>query len=284
MSISQICIEQHEKESKKLNKFLVYCFAASIVAHIIGIIFLPYLFKEKEFVEADEPIEIIVIDEPEQEKPPTSEPSVKPEETSPVEQSQSVAQITQTPQDTQTTLIEPPEQAIIQPPVVKPEITNSETVAKPKVESPDIQSDIKEDIPKNIEKKLEESPEKPVSEASKPDTPIPTDTIADNTDNSSPVISGESPDDETSPSDENPGYIRNNEGNRTIEKPINSKPIDEGSGNSSENSRIIADGGNTNTGSISNDDIEGSPALSSPGSITRNSGKINPSQNVLQNL
>ena len=73
MSISQICIEQHEKESRKLKELLKYSFAASILAHIIVIISLPYLYIGKEIVETEEttePIEIIV-EEKLEEEPPT---------------------------------------------------------------------------------------------------------------------------------------------------------------------------------------------------------------------
>ncbi|MEM9927190.1 MAG: energy transducer TonB, partial [Cyanobacteria bacterium P01_D01_bin.50] len=68
----------------------------------------------------------------------------------------------------------------------------------------------------------------------------------------------------------NPGSIASNQGNRTVEKPINSKPLDEGFGNSNGNSTAIADRGNTNSGSISDKDNQGSPGLSNPGSIGNN--------------
>ncbi|MEO1373125.1 MAG: energy transducer TonB, partial [Cyanobacteria bacterium J06635_10] len=61
-------------------------------------------------------------------------------------------------------------------------------------------------------------------------------------------------------------------GNRTLEKPINSKPLDQGSGNSSGTPTVIADRGNTNSGSISDKDNQGSPGLSNPGSIGNNTG------------
>ena len=307
MSISQISIEQHEKESKRLKKFLIYCLIASSLVHIIGIISLPYLFKRKEFVEADEPIEIIIVDEPEEEKKTitTPEPSIKPEEISPVKEPQAVAQI---PQDTQTKLREIP---LIQPeiknpkpaskpsidlPFFKPEITNTKPVSKPSIDlpffkpkitnpkpaskpnlqSPDIKSDIKEETPKNIENTLAASPKKPVSEPSKPDTPISTNRITDNSNSLKPVIPRESasklnPDiDEISPSNENPGFIASNQGNRRVEKPINSKPLDEGSGNSSESPTVIAN--NRNSSSIINDENNDSPLNSNPGFIASNQG------------
>ena len=300
MSISQISIEQHEKESKRLKKFLIYCLIASSLVHIIGIISLPYLFKRKEFVEADEPIEIIIVDEPEEEKKPitTPEPSIKPEEISPVKEPQAVAQI---PQDTQTKLREIP---LIQPeiknpkpaskpsidlPFFKPEITNTKPVSKPSIDlpffkpkitnpkpaskpnlqSPDIKSDIKEETPKNIENTLAALPKKP-------DTPISTNRITDNSNSLKPVIPRESasklnPDiDEISPSNENPGFIASNQGNRRVEKPINSKSLDEGSGNSSESPTVIAN--NRNNSSIINDENNDSPLNSNSGFIASNQG------------
>ena len=284
MSISQICIEQHKKESKRLKKFLIYCFIASGLAHIIGIISLPYLFKRQEFVEADEPIEIILVDEPEEEKKPipTPEKSIKPEENSPVKQPQAVAQ---NPQETQTTLREIPliqperknPEAVSKPsidlPIFKPEITNTKPVFKPNLESPDIQSDIKEETPKNIQNTLEASPKKPVLEPSKPDTPIATNRITDNINRFQPVIPRESPSklnpdtDETSPSNSNPGSIASNQGNRSLEKPINSEPLEEDSDNN-ENSTTIAD--NRNNSGIVNSENNSLAINSNPGSIAIN--------------
>ena len=285
MSIPEICIEQHEKESKRLKKSLIYCFIISSLAHIVGLILLPYVFKEKELVKADEPIEIIIVDEPEEEKIPTPKLSVKPEKISPLKQSQPV---TQTPQDTQTTLRETsvtnPEitnpQPVAKPsidlPVFKPEIKNPQPVSKPKLESPDIKPDIKVETPKNIENTLSASPKQPVSEPSKPDTPISTNRITDNSNSLKPVIPRESasklnPDiDEISPSNENPGFIASNQGNRRVEKPINSKPLDEGSGNSSESPTVIAN--NRNSSSIINDENNDSPLNSNSGFIASNQG------------
>lgn len=256
MSISQICIEQHEKESKAVKKFLVYCFAASILTHILGIISLPYLFKEKEFVEADEPIEIVVIDELEEEKLPTPEPIVKPEEIPLPEQPQPVPQISQ---DTQTTLIEPPEQATIESPDIEPERQTIEPVVKPPEKSLDIKPEIEKEVEsENKENTPTESPEKPIEEPSKPEKEIPTDKIADNTDNSPPVMSGDSPSELKSPSEdtsansENSDSTGNNQENNNLKTPINSKPINEGSGSSSENPKVIPDRGNTNSGSTEN--------------------------------
>ncbi|MEO1432475.1 MAG: hypothetical protein AAFV71_26070, partial [Cyanobacteria bacterium J06633_8] len=281
MSISQICIEQHKKESTRLKKFLIYCFIASGLAHIIIVImFLPYLFKRQELVEADGAIEIILIDEPEEEKKPIPTPkkSIKPERNSPLKQPQAVAQI---PQDTQTILREIP---LIQPeiknpqplrkpsidlPIFKPEIRNPKPVFQTNLESPDIKSEIKEQTSKKIEDKQTELPEKRVAETSKPDTQISTSRITDNSNRFKP-IPRESPSklnpdtDETSPPSSNPSSIANNRGNRTLEKPINSKPLDESFADNNETPTVIAD--NRNSSGIFNSENNDSPLNSNPSS------------------
>ncbi len=86
MSISSFCIEQREKENEALKKLLLYSLMVSGVVHI-GIFFGLNLIPPEEKI-ADEPIEIILLEEPEvipepevPEPPDDLEPEPEPVET-----------------------------------------------------------------------------------------------------------------------------------------------------------------------------------------------------------
>ncbi len=250
-------IEEREKESKALKKILIYCFVASSLTHIAGIIFLTHLFKQKEFVEADEPIEIIVIDKPKDKISPTPQLSVKP---------QAVSQVLF--QDAKTRLIQPNTQLTIDFPAVGIEINTIKPLRKltpkPPFYSPERITKIKSQNRKNTRI---ESLKKPTSKPSKRKELIPTDSIATNNNDSVSVTSSESSsrlntdNDEASPANSNTAYIRNNQENPTLEKPINSKPLAESDSNNSNN-----------YGSISNNKDNDLPANSNPDSIGNNQG------------
>ena len=270
MSISQICVEQHLKESRQLKNFLISCFIASTAIHAIAIISLPFWSWKSTLIEADEPIEIIVVDEPEDKQKPKLEP--EPEEIPILEEPEPV--VPEIPEDNQTTLLEPTIQPPVESPVVPPEI-------EPEPSSPNKE----ENRPvEPTEEETKESTEEQTEEPSKPKNLIPPNSIADNNNNSPPVISDGEPSssistnpDDDSPGDVNPGSgsIGSNEGNSTLEKPINSGPLDEGSGNNSVVGIGTGTGnsGNNSAGGIGPGGNEGSPGGSgSPGSIGNDSG------------
>ncbi len=250
-------IEEREKESKALKKILIYCFVASSLTHIAGIIFLTHLFKQKEFVEADEPIEIIVIDKPKDKISPTPQLSVKP---------QAVSQVLF--QDAKTRLIQPNTQLTIDFPAVGIERNTIKSLRKftpkPPFYSPERITKIKS---KNRKNTRIESLKKPTSKPSKRKELIPTDSIATNSNDSVSVTSSESSSrlntdkDEASPANSNPDYIGNNQEHITLEKPINSKPLVESDSNKGNN-----------YGVTSNNEDNDLPAKSNPDSIGNNQG------------
>ncbi|MGB7442235.1 MAG: TonB family protein [Coleofasciculaceae cyanobacterium] len=89
MSISSFCIEQREREQEALKKFLTFSLAGSCVLHIAIILNGNWLFPEP--VIAEEPIELIIVEEaePEVEEPKeekltkTPEPKPSPVKTPP---------------------------------------------------------------------------------------------------------------------------------------------------------------------------------------------------------
>lgn len=77
MSISSFCIEQREREQEALKKFLAISLVGSAVLHVALAFSINWLDQEPEFV--DEPIEIIIVEEPE--PPPVQPKEEKLEET-----------------------------------------------------------------------------------------------------------------------------------------------------------------------------------------------------------
>ncbi|MEQ8963434.1 MAG: hypothetical protein RLP02_36940, partial [Coleofasciculus sp. C2-GNP5-27] len=68
MSLSSFCIEQHKKEQEALKKFLIYSFAGSAVLHIVLALGVSWAWETRPEL-AEEPIEIILVEEPEVPKP-----------------------------------------------------------------------------------------------------------------------------------------------------------------------------------------------------------------------
>ncbi|MEQ8755461.1 MAG: TonB family protein [Coleofasciculus sp. G1-WW12-02] len=81
MSISSFCIEQHKKEQETLKKFLVYSFAGSAVLHIVLALGISLAWETRPEL-AEDPIEIILVEEPEvpkaEEQPLKETPKPKP--------------------------------------------------------------------------------------------------------------------------------------------------------------------------------------------------------------
>ncbi|MEW6497404.1 MAG: hypothetical protein AB1589_33620, partial [Cyanobacteriota bacterium] len=78
MSISSFCIEQREREKEALKKFLAYSLAGSAVFHV-AMAFGVSLLWAREPELADDPIEVIVVENPETEEKPLEE-TPKPEQ------------------------------------------------------------------------------------------------------------------------------------------------------------------------------------------------------------
>ncbi|MFW5663979.1 MAG: TonB family protein [Coleofasciculus sp.] len=68
MSISSFCIEQHKKEQEALKKFLIYSFAGSAVLHIVLVLGISWAWETRPEL-AEDPIEIILVEEPEVPEP-----------------------------------------------------------------------------------------------------------------------------------------------------------------------------------------------------------------------
>jgi len=68
MSISSFCIEQHKKEQEALKKFLIYSFAGSAVLHVVLALGASWAWEARPEL-AEDPIEIILVEEPEVPKP-----------------------------------------------------------------------------------------------------------------------------------------------------------------------------------------------------------------------
>mgnify|MGYP005842931103 CR=1 FL=1 len=79
MSISSFCIEQREKEQEALKKFLTISLVGSAVFHVVLGFGISWLWAKQPEL-ADEPIEIIVVEEPDTEEKPLTDPP-KPEPT-----------------------------------------------------------------------------------------------------------------------------------------------------------------------------------------------------------
>lgn len=124
MSISSFCLEQREKERETLKKFLAFSLIGSAVLHVVLAFTIGWLYEEAAI--AEEPIEVIIVEEPD-----TLEPEKEPEPETPEPTPTPVA--TPTPQklvETETPdpiqpqpeVQEPPPQPIRQP---EPEVTPS---------------------------------------------------------------------------------------------------------------------------------------------------------------
>ncbi|MEM7592477.1 MAG: energy transducer TonB [Cyanobacteria bacterium P01_A01_bin.83] len=79
MSSSQFCIEQRQKEQQKLKKLLIYAFASSAVLHGI-LAYALSLWSLESPKQAEEPMELIIVDQPTPKPKPKveSKPLVEP--------------------------------------------------------------------------------------------------------------------------------------------------------------------------------------------------------------
>ncbi|MDP8966002.1 MAG: hypothetical protein M3O33_18885, partial [Cyanobacteriota bacterium] len=78
MSISSFCIEQREKEQKALKKFLAYSLAGSAAFHVVMAFGVSWVWARQPAL-AEDPIEVMVVEEPDtEEKPLVDTPKPKP--------------------------------------------------------------------------------------------------------------------------------------------------------------------------------------------------------------
>ncbi|MEQ9237088.1 TonB family protein [Coleofasciculus sp. E2-BRE-01] len=129
MSISSFCIEQHKKEQEALKKFLIYSFAGSAVLHIVLALGISWAWETRPEL-AEDPIEIILVEEPEVPKP-----EEQPLKETPKPKAKTVETLTP-PQPTKTQIPEPikPQQradALPQKPVQQPVPALPATPQKP---------------------------------------------------------------------------------------------------------------------------------------------------------
>ncbi|NER27479.1 MAG: TonB family protein [Symploca sp. SIO1C4] len=141
MSISSFCIEQRELEQEALKKFLAISLVGSAVLHVALAFSINWLAKEPEFV--NEPIEIILVEEPE---PPPAQPKEEKLESPPIPEPPPVkppqiqelieTKIAEAPQPLPPTPVTPQKPVAPKPPPVVSKPIETSRQPQPKIKTP----------------------------------------------------------------------------------------------------------------------------------------------------
>ncbi|NET07712.1 MAG: TonB family protein [Symploca sp. SIO2B6] len=141
MSISSFCIEQRELEQEALKKFLAISLVGSAVLHVALAFSINWLAKEPEFV--NEPIEIILVEEPE---PPPAQPKEEKLESPPIPEPPPVkppqiqelieTKIAEAPQALPPTPVTPQKPVAPKPPPVVSKPIETSRQPQPKIKTP----------------------------------------------------------------------------------------------------------------------------------------------------
>lgn len=184
MSLSNLCIEQRNQEKEVLKKFILYGLAGSVALHGLLILSLKWLPTSETM--AEEPIELIMIEEPQAEiEPPKPEPEPKLEtkltpdplpqlEQPNIEQFQASSQISSNP------VAQPlPPMAIPSQPAQDTSAPEPAPAIEPPVEplpNPDPQPAAS--LPEPVTSAPPTLPKEPVQAQTTPETPTPETTVA----------------------------------------------------------------------------------------------------------
>ncbi|NEO98564.1 MAG: TonB family protein [Symploca sp. SIO2E9] len=141
MSISSFCIEQRELEQEALKKFLAMSLVGSALLHVVLAFSITWLDQEPEFV--NEPIEIIIVEEPE---PPPVEPKEEKLEPPPIPEPPPVkppkieelieTKISEAPQPLPPTPVTPQKPVAPKPPPVVSKPIETSRQPQPKIKTP----------------------------------------------------------------------------------------------------------------------------------------------------